>query len=343
MSNENVSISAPIFVTWFQCIVTGVICYIAGILGEKTRKSHDYTQINSEDDSNAKAGGVNSFYSQFPKAEYHPSVARKVLPLSLVFVGMIAFNNLCLKHVEVSFYTVARSLTIVFNVVLSLALLRIPTSKKTMGCLAVVVLGFFIGSKGELNFSFLGTTYGVLSSIFVSLNSIYTKKVLPAVDDDHWKLTFYNNINACFLLLPIILVFESGTIFSAMGRQLSSPLFWGAMLVAGFFGFSIGIVTVLQIKATSPLTHNISGTAKAAVQSMMAFVIWGNQATFMGILGIFTVLGGSLAYTFVKMSEARRFFQQQYQQQQQQMPLPPRQDDVEMQASSSSPTQRQQQ
>jgi solute carrier family 35 (GDP-fucose transporter), member C1 len=45
-----------------------------------------------------------------------------------------------------------------------------------------------------------------------------------------------------------------------------SSIFWSAMTVAGFFGFAIGIVTVLQIKATSPLTHNISGTAKAAVQ-----------------------------------------------------------------------------
>lgn len=26
-----------------------------------------------------------------------------VLPLSLIFVGMISFNNLCLQHVEVSF------------------------------------------------------------------------------------------------------------------------------------------------------------------------------------------------------------------------------------------------
>ena len=43
--------------------------------------------------------------------------------LGLVFVGMITFNNLALKYVEVSFYNVARSLTIVFNVVLTFALL----------------------------------------------------------------------------------------------------------------------------------------------------------------------------------------------------------------------------
>lgn len=36
---------------------------------------------------------------------------------------------------------------------------------------------------------------------------------------------------------------------------------------------------------------------------MMAFYIWGNQPTFMGVLGIFTVLGGSLLYTLVKMNE----------------------------------------
>ena len=39
-----------------------------------------------------------------------------------------------------------------------------------------------------------------------------------------------------------------------------------------------------------------------------------NPATFLGILGIFTVLGGSLLYTFVKMGEnraARSVIQQQ--------------------------------
>lgn len=41
----------------------------------------------------------------------------QVLPLSVVFVGMITFNNLCLKYLGVSFYNVGRSLTTVFNVV----------------------------------------------------------------------------------------------------------------------------------------------------------------------------------------------------------------------------------
>merc|ERR1712150_309072 len=115
--------------------------------------------------------------------------------------------------------------------------------------------------------------------------------------------TFYNNCNACILFIPIVLYFESEVIMEGLEKQLKTTEFWIAMTVAGFFGFSIGIVTGLQIKATSPLSHNISGTAKAAAQSMMAFYIWGNKATLLGVLGIFTVLGGSLLYTLVKMNE----------------------------------------
>jgi hypothetical protein len=45
-----------------------------------------------------------------------------------------------------------------------------------------------------------------------------------------------------------------------------SLTFWAAMVLSGVMGFAIGLVTVMQVRATSPLTHNISGTAKAAVQ-----------------------------------------------------------------------------
>lgn len=304
MSSDGVSIPAPLFITWFQCVVTAIICWAAGKIAETIQKRNTRLPV-SQDEADSKVH-ANSFFTQFPKAEYKTSIGRKIFPLSVVFVGMITFNNLCLKWVEVSFYNVARSLTIVFNVVLSRIVLGSPTSARTMLCLGVVIVGFFLGANGEANFSYKGTVAGVCSSLFVSLNSIFTKKVLPAVDNDHWKLTFYNNINAVILFMPLMAYYEFEALLAAMHTQFLNPLFWGAMLVAGVFGFSIGIVTVLQIKATSPLSHNISGTAKAAVQSMMAFYIWKNPATFMGVAGMFVVLGGSLLYTVVKMREGSR-------------------------------------
>jgi solute carrier family 35 (GDP-fucose transporter), member C1 len=80
-------------------------------------------------------------------------------------------------------------------------------------------------------------------------------------------------------------------------------VFWSGMIASGVMGFAIGLVTVMQVKATSPLTHNISGTAKASVQSLLAFYLWGNEATFKGIAGIFLVIFGSGGYAWVQMNK----------------------------------------
>lgn len=45
---------------------------------------------------------IESFLSQFPEQSYHLSTAVKILPLSLIFVGMISFNNLCLQYLFLS-------------------------------------------------------------------------------------------------------------------------------------------------------------------------------------------------------------------------------------------------
>jgi GDP-fucose transporter C1 len=83
-------------------------------------------------------------------------------------------------------------------------------------------------------------------------------------------------------------------------RMLSQPQFWLFQIAGGFFGFLIGIVTTMQIKVTGPLTHNISGTAKAGVQTILALFIWKNPTTVMNLAGTALVLLGSMAYTHVR-------------------------------------------
>ena len=192
LSSDETSIPAPMFITWFQCASTAVICLFLGEVGENTRKE-----------------GQDSFLNQFPRVNYSLGAGVKVLPLSIVFVGMIAFNNICLKHVEVSFYNTARSLSIVFNVTLTYFMLGIHTSVATCGTLVVVILGFYLGIDGEVHLSVFGTVAGVISSLFVSLNSIYTAKILPTVNNDKSLLLYYNNVNALVLFLPLILAFEA--------------------------------------------------------------------------------------------------------------------------------------
>jgi GDP-fucose transporter C1 len=156
---------------------------------------------------------------------------------------------------------------------------------------------------GSLSIS--GTIYGVLASLFVSLNSIYTKKVLPFVDQSIWLLGYYNNLNACLLFLPLMLLNgELPTLISFQGY--GNLTFWTMMVAGGVFGFAIGYVTGLQIQVTSPLTHNISGTAKACAQTVLATYWYSEVKPFLWWISNWVVLFGSAAYTRVRQQEMEK-------------------------------------
>ncbi|KAM8939096.1 GDP-fucose transporter 1 [Pelodytes ibericus] len=286
LDSPALNLNAPLFVTFYQCLVTVVLCKTLSLL----------THV------------IPAHVIEFPSVRFDLKVLRSVLPLSVVFIGMITFNNLCLKHLGVAFYTVGRCLSTVFNVLLSYILLKQTTSMYALLSCGVILGGFWLGidQEGqEGTLSWAGIFFGVLASACVSLNAIYTKKVLPAVDGSIWRLTFYNNVNACILFLPLLIIFgDLGQLVNY--DKLTDMYFWGMMTLGGIFGFAIGYVTGLQIKFTSPLTHNISGTAKACAQTVLA--VFYSQQIKSGLwwTSNLMVLGGSFCYTWVKGFEMKK-------------------------------------
>merc|ERR550532_3688351 len=85
--------------------------------------------------------------------------------------------------------------------------------------------------------------------------------------------------------------------------DLFSLTFFFMMTVGGVFGFAIGYVTGMQVKVTSPLTHNISGTAKAAAQTVIATQWNAEVKSFEWWISNAVVLIGSSAYARVKQLE----------------------------------------
>ena len=85
-----------------------------------------------------------------------------------------------------------------------------------------------------------------LASVFVSLYAIYIKRILPVVDGNVWLLTFYNNVNAMLLFIPMMMIFGEFPVILAFDG-LFSPTFWFLMTLGGIFGCAIGYVTGLQV------------------------------------------------------------------------------------------------
>ncbi|XP_066582068.1 GDP-fucose transporter 1 [Prorops nasuta] len=277
LSSRDISLEAPLFITWFQCIVSVIICLTLSTLSKAFPR-----------------------FIQFPKGDpWKTETLKKILPLSLLFVSMIATNNLCLKYVGVAFYFVGRSLTTVFNVLFTFLILGQKTPPKCIACCFLIIFGFWLGVDQENvagSLSSLGVIYGILGSVSVSLYSIKTKQVLPFVNQDIWLLSYYNNVYSIIIFIPLMLFYgEHQTILNY--DKFGYNFFWFALIMGGIFGFAIGYVTTLQIQVTSPLTHNISGTAKACAQTVIATYWFNEKKTFLWWISNFVVLGGSAAYT----------------------------------------------
>jgi solute carrier family 35 (GDP-fucose transporter), member C1 len=246
------------------------------------------------------------FRIKLPEAKpFEYETIRNVIPLSILFTLMISSNNLCLKFVSVAFYYVGRSLTTIFNVIFSYVFLQERHSVKSIMCCFVIIAGFFLGVDQESltdTFSMIGTFFGIAGSIALSMYSIYTKKTLPYVQGEVWLLSYYNNIYSCFLFLPLIII--SGEVTEVLKYEFIGELwFWSAMTIGGVCGFLIGYVTTLQIKVTSPLTHNISGTAKACAQTVLATSWYQDVRSALWWASNLIVLLGSFSYARVKQVE----------------------------------------
>lgn len=116
---DNKDLEAPLFVTFYQCLVTVGLCWVMQLLST-----------------------LCPWLIDFPVVKFDLKTSREVLPLSVVFTCMITFNNLCLKHVGVAFYTVGRSLTTVFNVLFTYFVLKQTTSFRSILCCGVILGAF---------------------------------------------------------------------------------------------------------------------------------------------------------------------------------------------------------
>lgn len=290
LKGDELQLEAPLFVTFYQCVCTVFLCKVCDFIAQRYQDK-----------------------VTFPSTKINKQSCRDVLPLSVVFVAMIAFNNLCLQEVGVAFYTIARSLVTIFSIVFTFLILGKKTSMLAILCCSIILGGFFLGvnQEGDMgSFSMTGTVYGVIASACVALNSIYTKKILPKVEDNIWKLTYYNNVNACMIFIPLMLL--NGEVQVLRDFQfLFAAKFWVPMTVAGFFGFTMGYVVGLQIQVTSPVTHNISGVAKACCQTVLAVLWFSEIKTSLWWVSNFLVLFGTASYAFVKSMEMKKAHQQQ--------------------------------
>ena len=122
------------------------------------------------------------------------------------------------------------------------------------------------------------------------------------MNDDLWKLNFYNNLYASIVIVPLVYVLNEPERIKQFDGLYSID-FWFKMSITGFLGFFVGYATSLQIQLTSPLTHNISGTTKSCLQTVLGVFYFNETKTFLWWLSNLLTLTGAFFYSVVRNSE----------------------------------------
>ena len=113
-----------------------------------------------------------------------PSVARHGdldIVLAAVFqTSALIFNNLTLRFINVSFYQIARALTLVFVTLLSSCILRERIARRVGIACLLMIAGFYVGvdqevvSQGVLP---VGVMYGTVASLFAACYGVLFKRL----------------------------------------------------------------------------------------------------------------------------------------------------------------------
>ena len=230
---------------------------------------------------------------------------REVLMMTVTFICMLGFNNLCLKNVGVAFFQVARSTTLLFVVFFSVTLLKKPISSPIFTCCLCIAFGFMLGIDQEKlvgTFSIIGVMFGVLTSFFAALNGIFTKKAMNVIDHDPVELAFLCNVNASLLFIPVLIL--SGQLRAVLSSDvLLDSTLWLFLVCTGVLGFMMAWISALQIDLTSPVTHHISANSKAVLQTIIAVIYYHHYKPILWWGSVFLVVGGALGYALLKMNE----------------------------------------
>jgi len=289
---KNFDFPYPLFITWVQLVVAEVFIVVFGFLSPRV-------------------GGI---FSIFAPLEWDWEIAKKILPLTVVWLLMMASSNICLQYTEVTFYQVARALTIVWSIFLQKwEFPELTVSFKAILACLIVFAGFGLGSLGEVHFEWLGWVAGIVSSVFVAYYNNAIKKALVFVDNSSWRLMIYNTTLAIPMFLPFLYVFDELVILDAPVMESMSPQVWQGIILTGVVGYLINIAIFLQMKLTSPLTGTISGTVKGVLQVLFGWLVWRNEISLLNGIGIALVIGGSAWYSqiqYLKMQEKQKMAKQ---------------------------------
>lgn len=238
---------------------------------------------------------------QFKLVEYPDfdwAVVRKWLPLTVLFVAMLWTSMRSLQIMSVAVQTILKNLAIILTALGDSFLFGNKISLPMYGAFLMMVLGSYLGSKGDRWVTTEGLVYTFLNIFFTVAYVLYMKRLLGDVSKEigRYGPVFYNNILSLPFLLPFCVMDLPAMVTAIQGSSAGAKV---SLLLMVLTGSTMTFATFWCMKMTSPTTYSVTGALNKIPMAVLGVVIFGHIPTPMGWLGIVVALSGGVWYTWL--------------------------------------------
>lgn len=253
------------------------------------------------------------------------SMAIARVPVSTVHTIKVCPQD---SHVEACGLTLAgcsaQALSPLFTVLSYAALFGVRYGSSTYIALLPLTLGVMLACSFDLRANAVGFLCALGSTIIFVSQNIFSKKLLPKESSagaaapsgssaggnkqlDKLNLLFYSSGMAFFLMIPIWLYSDAGTLLNAWLDPPETPTSTGstASLILAFFlngsvHFAQNILAFSILARTSPVTYSIASLIKRIAVICIAIVWSGQKVSLIQAIGMTMTFGGLWMYNRAK-------------------------------------------
>ncbi|KAM4708600.1 solute carrier family 35 member E4 [Discoglossus pictus] len=218
----------------------------------------------------------------------------KVFLLSLTFCSSIAFGNLGLSCVQLSFAQMIYTTTPIFTLALSKVFLGTRHHILKYTAMVPICLGACFSIIGEVQFDQTGCFYLFASTFLRGLKSIQQSSLLKEEKIHSVTLLYLMSIPSFCILLMAAVLMEKGVVWDTP-PDCDNRL-WFFILLSCLGSVLYNLASFFVITLTSAVTIHVLGNLNVVGNLVLSRVLFGSQLTVLSYVGIGLTLAGMFMY-----------------------------------------------
>ncbi|GAX16208.1 hypothetical protein FisN_3Hh310 [Fistulifera solaris] len=256
--------------------------------------------------------GIGCLYGIFlwlaPDARKAPTVTlddiKKMLPVSLCFMGAHAASVFAMGMGAVSFAQIVKAAEPAFAAVLSQFVYGKKVSKAKWLCLPVVIGGVILASVKELDFAWSALISACIANMFAAVRGNENKKLMetPGLKDrigsigNQFALT---SILGFLLSIPLIIIKEGNRFGEFVQIAKTTPAVWQNLVASALYFYGYNELATMTLKKTGAVTQSVANTAKRVIVIVGVALVLGESLSPIKLIGCTIGIGGVFLYSII--------------------------------------------